>query len=96
ISDTGCGIAEEHLGRIFDPFFTTKEVGQGTGLGMNIVYNIIQKHHGDIRVESRVGEGTTFIITLPVGSTADEEDEASPVSAECLNRPEADLRVAQA
>ena len=95
ISDTGCGIAEEHLGRIFDPFFTTKEVGQGTGLGMNIVYNIIQKHHGEIRVESQVGEGTTFIITLPAGSPGDEADDASPPSTACLNRPEADLRVAQ-
>lgn len=74
ISDTGCGIAEENLGKIFEPFFTTKEVGKGTGLGMNIAYNIIQKHKGDIRVESRVGEGTTFIISLPV--TCPEADGA--------------------
>jgi PAS domain S-box-containing protein len=66
ISDTGCGISEENLSKIFDPFFTTKGVGKGTGLGMNIAYNIIQKHKGDIRVQSRVGEGTTFIISLPV------------------------------
>lgn len=66
ISDTGCGISEENLSKIFDPFFTTKGVGKGTGLGMNIAYNIIQKHKGDIRVESRIGEGTTFIISLPV------------------------------
>ncbi|MCJ8501482.1 ATP-binding protein [Desulfatitalea alkaliphila] len=81
IADTGCGIAEEHLNRIFDPFFTTKDVGQGTGLGMNIVYNIIQKHHGDIRVESRVGQGTTFIITLPVGAAPDEETDLDATAA---------------
>jgi signal transduction histidine kinase len=65
ISDTGCGIAEENLNKIFDPFFTTKDVGKGTGLGMNIAYNIINKHQGRIRAESQVGEGTTFIIELP-------------------------------
>jgi len=68
ISDTGCGIAKEHLSRIFDPFFTTKEVGKGTGLGMNIAYNIIKKHNGAIDVQSEVGKGTTFKISLPVES----------------------------
>lgn len=66
ISDTGCGIAPEHLSRIFEPFFTTKEVGVGTGLGMNIAYNIIKKHEGTIEVASRLGQGTTFTIKLPV------------------------------
>jgi len=70
ISDTGCGIPEESLTKIFDPFFTTKDVGKGTGLGMNIAYNIIQKHHGAIDVISEVGKGTTFTISLP----ADLED----------------------
>ena len=65
ISDTGCGIPEESLTKIFDPFFTTKDVGKGTGLGMNIAYNIIQKHQGTIEVESEIGKGTTFIISLP-------------------------------
>jgi signal transduction histidine kinase len=73
ISDTGCGIAEENINKIFDPFFTTKDVGKGTGLGMNIAYNIISKHNGDIRVESTVGEGTTFIIQLPAGSAPDDD-----------------------
>jgi signal transduction histidine kinase len=68
ISDTGCGIPEENRSRIFDPFFTTKDVGKGTGLGMNIAYNIIKKHKGDIRVESKVGEGTTFIVRLPAAA----------------------------
>lgn len=74
ISDTGCGIPEENLHKIFDPFFTTKDVGEGTGLGMNIAYNIINKHNGSIRAESEVGEGTTFIIQLPAVS---EEDDPS-------------------
>jgi two-component system, NtrC family, sensor kinase len=70
ISDTGCGIPEENRSKIFDPFFTTKDVGKGTGLGMNIAYNIIKKHDGDIRVESTVGKGTTFIIRLPAPAEA--------------------------
>lgn len=65
ISDNGCGIEKEHLSKIFDPFFTTKEIGKGTGLGMNIAYNIIQEHNGEITVESEVGKGTVFTISLP-------------------------------
>lgn len=63
--DTGPGIKPEHLEQIFDPGFTTKGVGVGTGLGLSISYNIIQKHNGEIRVESEPGEGTKFIIELP-------------------------------
>ena len=66
ISDTGMGIPEEKLSMIFDPFFTTKEVGKGTGLGLNVAYNIIKKHNGTIDVESTVGKGTTFTIRIPV------------------------------
>ncbi len=66
ISDTGSGIPKENLSKIFDPFFTTKEVGKGTGLGLNVAYNIIKKHNGTIEVESRLGNGTTFSIRLPV------------------------------
>lgn len=66
ISDTGHGIKPEHLSRIFEPFFTTKGVGQGTGLGMSICYDIIKKHGGEISVESEVGQGTKFRIALPV------------------------------
>ena len=67
ISDTGVGIPKENLSKIFDPFFTTKQVGKGTGLGMNVAYNIVKKHKGNIEVESEVGKGTTFTIRLPGG-----------------------------
>ncbi len=66
IADTGIGISEANLKRIFEPFFTTKPVGQGTGLGLSIVYKIIERHEGKIEVKSKVGEGTEFIITLPL------------------------------
>jgi len=79
-SDTGCGISEEDLDKIFDPFFTTKEVGKGTGMGMNIVYNIIQNHNGTIIVESDVGVGTTFIIQLPLGQNREKDREPTATS----------------
>ncbi len=70
ISDTGKGIPEENIKKLFEPFFTTKEVGKGTGLGLSIVYDIItKKHKGNIEVESEVGKGTTFTITLPILAT---------------------------
>ena len=66
ISDTGCGIPENLIDRIFDPFFTTKEVGEGTGLGLAIAYGIVTKHHGRMTVISKLNEGTTFTIKIPV------------------------------
>ena len=68
VSDTGKGIPQELLTRIFDPFFTTKPVGEGTGLGLAITHQIIQKHGGEIQVDSRVGVGTCFHIRLPANS----------------------------
>jgi PAS domain S-box-containing protein len=64
--DDGPGISEENLPRIFDPFFTTKEVGKGTGLGLSICYGLIEAHHGHIYARSKLGEGATFIVELPI------------------------------
>jgi signal transduction histidine kinase len=66
IRDDGAGISPEVRARIFDPFFTTKAVGQGTGLGLSVSYGIIQRHRGTLTVESTLGSGSTFTITLPV------------------------------
>ena len=66
VSDTGCGIPEENLSKLFTPFFTTKPAGKGTGLGLSIVYGIVKMHRGQIAVQSQVGQGTTFTVTLPV------------------------------
>lgn len=66
ISDTGHGIKEDDLSRIFDPFFSTKDVAMGTGLGLSVCYGIIRRHGGTIEVASKVGEGTTFTIILPI------------------------------
>ena len=65
IQDNGQGIPEKNLARIFDPFFTTKEVGVGTGLGLSVVYDIVQQHRGSIAVQSKAGQGTSFFIRLP-------------------------------
>ncbi|MFA5147378.1 MAG: PAS domain S-box protein [Candidatus Omnitrophota bacterium] len=65
ISDTGVGIPEENINKIFDPFFTTKPVGEGTGLGLSVAYNIVKGHNGVLAVESQVGVGTKFSIALP-------------------------------
>lgn len=64
--DTGVGIPKQHLRDIFDPFFTSKKAAKGTGLGLSVSLGIVQSHGGDIRVESEVGKGTTFIVLLPV------------------------------
>ena len=66
VSDTGSGIAPEHINRVFDPFFTTKAVGEGTGLGLSISHGIIARHGGSLSVESAAGRGTTFNVVLPV------------------------------
>lgn len=67
VRDTGAGIAEEHMGKAFVPFFTTKDVGDGTGLGLSVVYGIVQNHEGDIKVSSSPGQGAVFHVTLPAG-----------------------------
>ena len=73
ISDTGYGIAPENLKRIFDPFFTTKPVGEGTGLGLSVTYSIVERHHGNIVVESRLNQGTTFTVAIPVDAPREDE-----------------------
>jgi two-component system NtrC family sensor kinase len=66
IEDDGCGIARENLSRVFDPFFTTKPVGKGTGLGLSLSYGIVKKHGGRLELDSEVGRGTRFRVSLPV------------------------------
>ena len=70
VEDHGVGIAAEHLARIFDPFFTTKEEGKGVGLGLAVVYGIVDAHKGTIDVQSKPGQGTTIRVLLPLRSTA--------------------------
>jgi len=65
-TDDGPGISRENLDKIFDPFFTTREVGDGTGLGLSICHGIIAQHNGKIRCKSKLGEGATFVIELPI------------------------------
>lgn len=82
VQDTGCGIDAKHLPHIFEPFFTTKSTGKGTGLGLAMVYGIIQQHDGHITVASDAGTGTTFTVFLPAS-------DAAPVTAS----PSAEVRV---
>jgi two-component system NtrC family sensor kinase len=70
VSDNGEGIPKENLAKIFDPFFTTKPEGKGVGLGLAVSYGIVEAHGGDIEVRSKVGEGTTFTVSLPLEQTA--------------------------
>lgn len=81
ITDTGCGIPHDIRESIFDPFFTTKDPGEGTGLGLAVAYRIVQDHGGRTEVESEVGKGTSFTISLPVRDEIpkpDEETETQP------------------
>jgi two-component system NtrC family sensor kinase len=77
--DNGPGIPDHVVSKIFDPFFTTKKVGDGTGLGLSIVHGIIERHGGEIRVETQLGAGTTFVVELPL---------TNPLTAETISEEE--------
>jgi two-component system NtrC family sensor kinase len=68
VGDNGEGIAPENLAKIFDPFFTTKPEGKGVGLGLAVLYGIVDAHGGEVDVKSSAGEGTTFTVTLPLAA----------------------------
>jgi len=66
VKDNGMGIPDKVKEKIFQPFFTTKPTGQGTGLGLSLSYDIVKAHGGELKVESKEGEGSVFIVTLPI------------------------------
>jgi PAS domain S-box-containing protein len=74
VADNGCGISAEQIEKIFEPFYTTKEAGEGTGLGLSMVYGAVQRHGGVVEVESRLQEGTTFTIYLPQHEAGKADD----------------------
>jgi len=74
VEDSGTGIPAELLPRIFDPFFTTKEAGKGVGLGLSVVYGIVDAHKGTLDVSSKVDEGTTFTVRLPLAGPHAEKE----------------------
>jgi signal transduction histidine kinase/ActR/RegA family two-component response regulator len=83
ISDTGTGIAPEHMGRLFEPFFTTKPIGVGTGLGLSVCHGIIKSLGGTIEAKSVPGKGATFLVSLPIGNAwaADLDEAGVPATA---------------
>ncbi|HWR82639.1 MAG TPA: ATP-binding protein [Candidatus Deferrimicrobium sp.] len=84
--DQGVGIAPENLKKIFEPFFTTKGVGKGTGLGLSVSYGIVKSHGGEIRVDSTLGEGTTFTVILPVQKRPEGSDNSMSEAADQVPR----------
>jgi len=92
VTDTGCGMSSEVQQRIFDPFYTTKDIGDGTGMGLSMVYGAVDKHDGVVQVKSEIGQGTTFTIHLPVSEPAvrpaatkpDEKDQCAGGGGETI------------
>ena len=93
VSDTGVGVADDHLAHLFEPFFTTKERGKGTGLGLAQVYGIVKQHGGSIDVKSRIGEGTVFTIFLPCLTSSPIESPSSLANVTTLSGTETVLLV---
>ena len=81
IADTGKGISPEGLRRLFEPFYTTKPVGEGTGLGLTLSREIVQRHRGQIEVSSELGKGTVFTVTLPIDPVLDIDTDTEPPAA---------------
>jgi signal transduction histidine kinase len=81
VSDTGVGMTEEVRRRVFIPFFTTKDVNEGTGLGLAVVHGIISAHGGRIEVDSKVGVGSRFAVSLPVARSVQETGETNETHA---------------
>ena len=69
VKDNGFGIQKNIIDKIFQPFFTTKPTGQGTGLGLSLAYDIVKAHNGELKVKTKEGEGSEFIIQLPMYQT---------------------------
>ncbi|MDX8405245.1 MAG: response regulator, partial [Mariprofundus sp.] len=80
VKDNGCGIEQESLTHIFDPFYSTKEVGKGTGLGLSMVYGAVERHHGLILAESRVGKGAVFHLYLPLIEQSAPLEQLAPIA----------------
>lgn len=95
VSDTGKGIEKELRNKIFEPFYTTKEVGKGTGLGLSIVYGIVKQHNGYITLSSSLEEGTTFVIYLPLITSADIPVESEETSGETMCRGHETVLIAE-
>ena len=87
-TDSGCGIPADKLRRVFDPGYTTKGVGVGTGLGLSICYRIVQDHHGELKVVSMPGKGTTFTVCLPLDLEARLNGEKPHPSGDTPEAPE--------
>jgi PAS domain S-box-containing protein len=85
ITDTGCGMDEETMEKAFDPFFTTKGPDKGTGLGLPMAYRIVKDHQGQIRVQSELGRGTSFMVSFPLADTVEEIDRKAATEIEYGN-----------
>jgi len=79
--DTGVGIPDENLSKLFEPFFTTKKRGKGVGLGLSLAYGIIQEHDGSINVQSEKGNGTTFVIEIPLKHESIQVEQSGGIHA---------------